>query len=275
MTGSKFENLKELIGSYNKAAVAFSGGVDSSFLSKVCFDMLGKNTAAITIASSMNPESKIREAEEIAGSIGIQHYIIKEDSIDEEVSLNPPERCYYCKKIEFSLVKRKAMELGIETVLDGSNFDDVSDYRPGLRALRETGVKSPLKETGLTKLEIRELSKTLGLRTWNKPAYACLASRIPYGERITRNKLERIEKAEDYLKKLGFIQFRVRSHGDTARIEISPDERFKIFDTRTMDDISKNLKAAGFVYVSMELEGYKTGSLNKALLNKSKDDQEN
>lgn len=275
MTGSKFENLKELIGSYNKAAVAFSGGVDSSFLSKVCFDMLGKNTAAITIASSMNPESEIREAEEIAGSIGIQHYIIKEDSIDEEVSLNPPERCYYCKKIEFSLVKRKAMELGIETVLDGSNFDDVSDYRPGLRALRETGVKSPLKETGLTKLEIRELSKTLGLRTWNKPAYACLASRIPYGERITRNKLERIEKAEDYLKKLGFIQFRVRSHGDTARIEISPDERFKIFDTRTMDDISKNLKAAGFVYVSMELEGYKTGSLNKALLNKSKDDQEN
>jgi uncharacterized protein len=261
----KYDELRTLIHSYGRAVVAFSGGVDSTFLSKVCFDVLGKDSAAITLVSLMNAKREIEESKKIARLIGIRHYLVNDDYIDEEVWLNPPDRCYHCKKTEFSLIKKKAAELGIEKVLDGSNYDDLSDYRPGLNALKEIGIISPLREAGFTKTEIRELSKSMGLPTWNKPSYACLASRIPYGEKITKEKLERIEKAEEYIRKLGFIQFRVRNHGDTARIEISPDERSKIFNTELMDDISKRLKSLGYIYVAMELEGYKSGNLNRAL----------
>jgi uncharacterized protein len=167
--------------------------------------------------------------------------------------------------MEFSIISRKASELGIGIVLDGSNYDDLSDYRPGMQALKELGIRSPLREAGLTKQEIRELSREAGLPTWNKPAYACLASRIPYGETITREKLLRIEKSEDYLRKSGFVQFRVRSHGDLARIEVSPDERPGFFDMDKMNEISRSLKSFGFIYVALELEGYKTGSMNRMI----------
>ncbi len=262
---NKFENLKNIILSSEKAAVAFSGGVDSSFLAKFCYDLLRENSAAITIASPMMPAGEIEEAKEIAHLIGIDHYIIEDNSIDEEIASNSSKRCYYCKKMEFSKIKQKASELGINNVFDGSNMDDLSDYRPGLKALQEVGIVSPLREIGLTKTEIRELSKKLGLKTWDKPAYACLASRIPYGEKITKEKLELIDKAEAYLKNLGFRQYRVRYHGTIARIEIAAQERKKMFDENLMDNISRVFKAFGFIYVALELEGYQTGSLNRTL----------
>ncbi len=262
----KYKKLKTTIKSYSRAAVAFSGGVDSSFLCRVCFDILGSDdTAAITVVSPLYPQSEIDYSCEIASLIGISHYLLYDNEIGTEILQNPPDRCYYCKKIEFSNIKSKATELGIDTVLDGSNYDDLADYRPGLHALKELGILSPLREAGLTKKEIRKLSRDSGLPTWNKPAFACLASRIPYREIITKEKLFRIERSEEFLKKIGFIQFRVRSHGNLARIEISPYERSKIFDLKKMDKISSVLKSFGFTYVSLELEGYKTGSMNRTL----------
>jgi pyridinium-3,5-biscarboxylic acid mononucleotide sulfurtransferase len=262
----KYEHLKSSILKLEKAAVAFSGGVDSTLLTRVCSDLLGQNALAVTVSSPMLPASEIEEAVEFTKALGIKHIIIEEEGIDAKVAENPSNRCYFCKKIEFSNIKKAAERYGIETVLDGSNFDDLSDYRPGLKALKELATLSPLKEAGLTKADVREISKKLGLKTWNKPAFACLASRIPYGENITIEKLEKIEKSEVFLKNIGFRQFRVRSHDAIARIEVSPDEREKLFDTILMDSISKELKSYGFLYVCMELEGYKTGSLNSAIL---------
>jgi pyridinium-3,5-biscarboxylic acid mononucleotide sulfurtransferase len=264
----KYENLKNIIRKNGKAAVAFSGGVDSSFLSKVTYDVLKENSMAITIVSPMIPKSEINDAKEVAVFIGIKHILIEDNVIEDVVSKNPVDRCFHCKKIEFSTIQKTAKENGIDTVYDGSNMDDLSDYRPGLKALKELNIVSPLREAGLSKEEIRELSKRLNLKTWDKPAFACLASRIPYGELITIEKLNKVEKAEDYLRSKGFQQFRVRNHEDIARIELAPNEREKIFNAELMDNISKELKSYGFVYVCMELEGYKTGSLNVQIKNK-------
>jgi pyridinium-3,5-biscarboxylic acid mononucleotide sulfurtransferase len=264
----KYQNLKNMISKAGKAAVAFSGGVDSSFLSKVCYDVLKENSLAITIVSPMIPKSEIEDAKDLAKFIGIKHLLIEDNIIDDIVAENPVDRCFHCKKIEFSTIQKIALENGIDIVFDGSNIDDLSDYRPGLKALKELKIVSPLREAGLTKEEIRELSKRLNLKTWNKPAFACLASRIPYGEKITIKALDKIERSEDFLKSKGFKQFRVRSHGDIARIELSPNEREKIFNIQIMDEISKELKSYGFNYVCMELEGYKTGSLNTQIKNK-------
>jgi pyridinium-3,5-biscarboxylic acid mononucleotide sulfurtransferase len=264
----KYTKLRDQIKSLKKAAVAFSGGVDSSLLAKVCCDVLGDNAVAITLVSPMNPQSEILDAKEIAASIGIKHILIEDDSIEGKVAANPVDRCYHCKKVEFGSIREKAEELGFPIVLDGSNHDDLSDYRPGIKALSELSISSPLREAGLTKNEIRELSKELGLKTWDKPALACLASRVPYGEPITKEVLGRIEKAEDYLRTLGFRQFRVRSHGTIARIEVSPEERVKMFDTSVMDAVSRTLKSFGYIFVALELEGYKTGNMNKEIKGK-------
>jgi len=261
----KYETLKQVLKRTNGAAVALSGGVDSTFLSKVCYDALRDKSMAITVVSPMMPRSEIDDAIEFATSIGITHYLIEENTIEEEILDNPTNRCYFCKKFEFTKILDFAANRGIKYVLDGSNIDDESDYRPGLTALKELEIISPLREAGLSKLEIRELSKRLELKTWNKPSLACLASRIPYGERITPQKLSKIDRAEDYLRKLGFIQFRVRSHGDIARVEVSPEERPKMFDTAMLDNISKEFKEYGYHYVCLDMEGYKTGSLNLAL----------
>jgi pyridinium-3,5-biscarboxylic acid mononucleotide sulfurtransferase len=261
----KYEKLQSIIAETGKAAVAYSGGVDSTLLAKVAFDVLKENSIAITLVSPMNAQSEMKDAEDLAKEIGITHYMINDDEIEDEVLANPIDRCYHCKKVEFTRILDKAREENIAVVFDGSNMDDMSDYRPGLQALSELKVISPLRLAGLTKSDIRELSHELGLRTWDKPALACLGSRIPYGERITIEKLTRIDQSEDYMRTLGFIQFRVRSHGDMARIEVSPEERTKLFDEKLLDAISKQLKSYGYQYVCVEMEGYRTGSLNRVI----------
>lgn len=258
----KYEKLKEIIKGYKKAVIAYSGGVDSTFLVKVAYDVLKDNSTAVTIVSPMLSESEKTDALEMAEKIGIAHILIEDDEIEEQVQKNGIDRCYHCKKIEFGNIIEAAKDYNIQIVCDGSNVDDLSDYRPGLNAISEMQVKSPLRDAGLTKAEIRELSKALGLRTWDKPAFACLASRIPYGEKIDNNKLRRIDKSEIFLRNLGFKQLRVRSHGDTARIEISREEREKMFNVDIMDKVSEELKKYGFTYVSMELGGYKMGNMN-------------
>ena len=262
----KYEKLKHIIAETGKAAVAYSGGVDSTFLAKVSYDVLKENSVAITLESPMNARSEMQDARDMAVEIGITHFMIQDDEIEDEVLANPVNRCYFCKKVEFGKIMEKAAELDTKIVFDGSNMDDMSDYRPGLKALEELQVISPLRMAGLTKSDIRALSKQLGLRSWNKPALACLGSRIPYGERITLEKLRKIDRSEDFLRSLGLVQFRVRSHGDMARIAVSPDERAKLFDPQLMDTISKTIKSYGYQYVCLELEGYVTGSLNRNIV---------
>ncbi|MDR2079757.1 MAG: ATP-dependent sacrificial sulfur transferase LarE, partial [Treponema sp.] len=220
---------------------------------------------AITVVSPMLPRSEVDCAALVARKVGIEHILLEESVIDDEVAANPKERCYFCKKIEFGVILDEAKKRGIYTVLDGSNMDDLGDYRPGLKALEELHIFSPLRAAELTKQDIRDLSKRFDLPTWNKPAFACLASRIPYGERIDREKLSRVEKAEDRLREAGFRQFRVRSHGDIARIEVAPEERRCFFDENLLDSISQALKSYGFLYVSLELEGYAMGNLNRVI----------
>jgi uncharacterized protein len=255
----------DFISSQGKAAVAFSGGVDSSFLCHAAAVALGENALAITVVSPMLPKSEIDCARDVARRVGIEHVLVEEPEIDGEVAANPKDRCYHCKKIEFGNIMAAARERGVNAVLDGSNMDDLGDYRPGLKALEELGVVSPLREAGLNKSEIRELSRRFGLPTWDKPAFACLASRIPYGETINREKLSRVEKAEDYLRARGFRQFRVRSHGDIARIEVAGEERSKFFSEELLDEVSAAFKSFGFLYAAFELEGYRMGSLNRVL----------
>jgi uncharacterized protein len=264
ITAEKYNRLLEFIAARKSAAVAFSGGVDSSFLCYAAAAALGERALAVTILSPMLPESERNSAAETARLIGIDHIFIEESVIGEEVAANSRERCYFCKKLEFAAVIEAAKRRGIRTVLDGSNLDDLGDYRPGLKALEELGVLSPLREAGLTKEEIRELSRRFKLPTWDKPAFACLASRIPYGERIDREKLRRVEQAEETLRSRGFRQFRVRSHGDLARIEVAPEERRLFFDEALLDAISRTLKGYGFVYVAFEAEGSAMGNMNRA-----------
>lgn len=261
----KYQKLIEIIRNKKNAAVAFSGGVDSSFLCKAAIDALGDNAIAITIVSPMLPKSEIDCAKRVAAQVGIVHYLVENLEIEDDVAANPKDRCYHCKKIEFGNIQAEAKLHGVDTVLDGSNVDDLSDYRPGLKALEELNIVSPLRDAGLNKEEIRELSKKFDLPTWDKPAFACLASRIPYGERIDRDKLSRVEKSEDWLRNFGFRQFRVRSHGDIARIEVAPEERKLLFNESSLDEISHALKKFGFLYVSFELEGYVLGSMNRTI----------
>lgn len=261
----KYQDLLTMIAERGAVAVAFSGGVDSSFLCHAAVAALGPKAVAITVVSPMLPRSEVDCAALVARKVGIEHVLLEESVIDDEVAANPKERCYFCKKIEFGAILDEAKKRGIYTVLDGSNMDDLGDYRPGLKALEELHVFSPLRAAELTKQDIRDLSKRFDLPTWNKPAFACLASRIPYGERIDRAKLSRVEKAEDRLRDAGFRQFRVRSHGDIARIEVAPEERRRFFDENLLDSISQSLKSYGFLYVSLELEGYVMGNLNRVI----------
>ncbi|ADL07167.1 PP-loop domain protein [Thermosediminibacter oceani DSM 16646] len=263
----KLERLKSCIKNLGRVVVAFSGGVDSTFLLKVCLDVLGKeNVLAVTARSSTYPARELEEARKLAEKFGANHEIIVSEELDiPGFSENPPERCYHCKKELFGKLVAIARERGFNFVLDGSNMDDTGDFRPGMRAKDELGVLSPLKEAGLTKADIRALSREMGLPTWNKPSFACLASRFPYGERITAEKLSRVERAEDLLRELGFIQYRVRSHGDLARIEVSPDEIDRFFDKTLREKVVSGLKGLGFIYVSLDLAGYRTGSMNEGL----------
>jgi len=261
----KYTKLIEIIRNEKSVAVAFSGGVDSSFLCHAAKAALGASALAVTIVSPMLPASEIESAKKIAAGVGIKHILVTEDAIDDVVAENPKDRCYYCKKIEFGKIRETALQHNIKTVLDGSNMDDVNDWRPGLKALAELKILSPLREAELSKGEIRELSKRCDLPTWDKPAFACLASRIPYGERIDREKLARVEKAENILREAGFKQFRVRSHQNIARIEVAPDERKKFFNEPVLDKLSVRIKETGFLFAAFELEGYTMGSLNRGM----------
>jgi uncharacterized protein len=260
----KYAALLALIAACKSVAVAFSGGVDSSFLCHAAFAALGARAIAVTVVSPMLPRSELDAATALARQIGLDHIRVEEMEIDGKVAENPRERCYFCKKLEFGAIREAAKARGIDTVLDGTNLDDLTDHRPGLKALEELEILSPLREAKLAKAEIRALSRRFGLSTWDKPAFACLASRIPYGERIDRDKLGRVEQAEATLRALGFRQFRVRSHGNIARIEVAPEERRRFFDEALMDRVSRTLKSHGFLFVALELEGYVMGSLNRA-----------
>lgn len=266
MLEQKFNDLKNYIKSLGSVAVAYSGGVDSTFLIKVAHDVLGEKAIAVTARSSTYPEREFNEAVEYIKDIGAQHIVIISEELDiEGFSNNPTNRCYYCKKELFRKVGEVAKEKGIQYVADGSNYDDLNDYRPGMQAARELQVVSPLKYAKLTKEDIRILSKQLGLPTWDKPAFACLSSRFPYGHKITREKLSMVEKAEQYLMDLGFRQLRVRHHGETARIEIGEQEFDRFLDRALMRKVAEKLKSLGFTYVCLDLEGYRTGSMNEVL----------
>lgn len=267
----KLELLKDIIRKKGSAAVAFSGGVDSTFLIRVAKEVLGDKLIAVTATSSTYPERELNEAIKYAKDFGVKHIIISSEELDiEGFASNPKNRCYYCKKELFTKVKEVALENGVEYVFDGSNLDDNGDYRPGMLAAKELLVISPLKEAGLTKKDIRDLSKEYGLATWNKPAFACLSSRFPYGNKITLPKLKMIDKAEQFLLDMGIKQVRVRHHGEIARIEVAPEEREKFFNLEFMDKISSKFKEIGFIYTTLDIAGYRTGSMNEVLKEEEK-----
>jgi uncharacterized protein len=267
----KFERLKEILSEAGSGAVAYSGGVDSTFLLKVAHDVLGDNVVAVTARSSTYPEREYNEAKKYIAQFGAKHITIVSEELEiEGFAKNPVNRCYFCKTELFSKVREEAERFGLKHVFDGSNFDDIGDYRPGMKAAKEQGVISPLKQAELTKNDIRELSKQLGIPTWNKPSFACLSSRFPYGKEITIEKLSMVDKAEQFLMDLGFSQLRVRHHDEIARIEVAPLDRAKFFDLEIMDKVGKEFKAIGFKYVTLDIIGYRTGSMNEVLSEKEK-----
>jgi uncharacterized protein len=248
----KLNILRNNIRQMQSLAVAYSGGVDSTFLLKAAHDVLDENAVALTAQSYIHTEREFRQAVEFAQKIGAKQVVIHSEELEiEGFSDNPVNRCYLCKKALFSKIGEWARQHHIQHVADGSNV--------------ELGVVSPLQEAGLNKDEIRILSKELGLPTWDKPAFACLASRFPYGQKITREKLQQVDQGEQFLLDLGFRQVRVRHHGDVARLEVSADERDKFFDTALMDKIYEKFRRLGFSYVSLDLKGYRTGSMNEAI----------
>ena len=262
---TKLEKLKTYLLSLGSLAVAYSSGVDSTFLLKVAHDVLGDKAIAITATSSFYPKRESDEASAFCRANGIKQIVVASEELDiPEIRHNPANRCYLCKKDLFTKILSIAKENGLDYVAEGSNMDDMGDYRPGLKAIAELGIKSPLRECGLYKEEIRTLSKQLDLPTWNKPSFACLASRFVYGEEITREKLKMVEKAEEALLKLGFKQFRVRIHGENlARIEVLPADLEKLFSLR--ESVSQSLRQAGFTYITMDLLGYRVGAMNEVL----------
>ena len=265
-TLSKYEKLKSIIKDCGKIAIAFSGGVDSTFLIKVAKDVLGENAVAVTISSILVTDDELKEADDFCKAENIEHLIYKADVLSiPGFENNPSDRCYICKKAIFTNVQNLVGERGISVIAEGTNVDDDGDYRPGMRAIKELGVRSPLKEAGLTKAEIRELSCMLGLKTWNKPSCACLASRFAYGEVINKDKLDMIYSAECYIRSLGFEQFRVRLQDGIARIELRPADIQKFIENGIKDKVSEKLHALGFKYVSLDLDGYRLGSMNEVL----------
>jgi uncharacterized protein len=265
-TERSYARLQSILKDMGRVLVAFSGGVDSTLVLKAAHDALGRGAAAVTAASVIHPVWETREARDIARGIGVPLRVLRVEPLDDDAFAgNPPERCYHCKRKIFARFQDIARSRGIPWVLDGTNADDAGDFRPGMKALAELGIRSPLKEAGLVKAEVRALSRFLGLPTAAKPALACLASRFPYGTKIDKGSLERVGKAEDLLRKLGFGQVRVRHHGAVARLEVEPAMIPRLAQADVRGKISRGLKKLGYAYVALDLDGYRTGSLNETL----------
>jgi uncharacterized protein len=267
MKNVKFKGLRDILTKMKSVVVAFSGGVDSTFLLKMAKDTLDDKVIAVTARSETYPKSELKEAKNLARLIGVKHIIIPTSELKiKDFSDNPPNRCYWCKSELFKKIDVIRKKLGFNYIADGTNYSDRSDFRPGQKAEMEFGIRRPLLEAGLTKEDIRRFSRKLGLPTYSKPAMACLASRFPYYSRITEEKLKIVERAEEYLKRLGFFWIRVRYHGNIARIEVRKDEINKFLSCEMRKKIVREFKKFGFRYVTIDLEGYRTGSMNEVLL---------
>ena len=262
----KLERLEDYIRDLGSLAVGFSGGVDSSFLLTVAHNVLGDKAIAVTNADASVPERELKEAIAFCEERGIRQIVSKADPFENEAYRhNSPDRCYFCKHGIFSEIKRIAEENGIAFIAEGSNMDDLGDYRPGLKAVEELSVKSPLRQAGLYKEDIRLISKAMGLPTWSKPAYACLASRFVYGEEITEEKLHRIDRAEQYLIELGFFEERVRLHGNMARIEVPEKDIERLASEKIRKAVYERFKEIGFSFVTIDMRGYRMGSMNSTI----------
>jgi len=259
----KYENLKARLAELDRVLVAFSGGVDSSLLLAAANEVLGEGVWAVTVKSDLHPPREIDEARELAERLGVRFSIVEIDQLDDgEFIRNTPERCYLCKKRLFKRLKTIAAEKNIKAVLEGSNADDVRDYRPGARATEELGIHVPLRDAELGKKDIRLISRAMGLPTWNKPSMACLASRIPYHTILTKHRLERVSQAEDMLRCWDFVQVRVRDHGNCARIEVEPSQIARLCAVECRERIIRGFRNLGYIFVALDLQGYRTGSMN-------------